>query len=343
MKLTKLFILATLFITEMLNAQSDFRPGYIIKITGDTVYGQIDYRGDLLMSNTCRFKDKNNTVIKYSPNDINAFRFIDNKYFISKDIDNEKVFLEYLINGKINIYYMRDDKGDHYYIDKEGERLSEIPYEEGIKRIGDKDVFYESTRHIGMISLYMQDAPEFQSRIQMLGKPEHNNLIKLAEKYHNTVCTGEECIIYEKKQPFFKVNFEMVVGVKNYIQKDYSIGEYYFTTGVIAHFWMPRVNEKLYFKTGVIYSQVEGDNEGLSYHIKIPTHIEYFAPNSYLIRPHISVGLMSPSYSGGIAIKINNMINIGFQGWANFDFEVAPWIPTELDNYSLLGSIYIDM
>ncbi|WP_016775860.1 hypothetical protein [Anaerophaga thermohalophila] len=190
MKLKNLILFGLLFSIGLLNAQTDFRPGYIIKNTGDTLNGDIDYRGDLLMSRLCKFRDKENIIKDYSPNDIIAFRFIDGKYYVSREINDRRVFLEYLIKGKVNIYYMRDENGDHYYLDKEDVKLTEIPYEEGIKYIDDKQVFYESKKHIGLLNYFMQDAPEFQSRIQSLKKPEHQTLIKLAEDYHNAVCEG---------------------------------------------------------------------------------------------------------------------------------------------------------
>ena len=203
------FILFGLFISSrLLNAQADFRPGYIIKSDGDTIYGTIDYRGDVLMGGICKFKDADNTIKTYSPTDLRAYRFIDSKYFVSKEVDSTTVFLEYLIKGKVNIYYMRDNNGDHYYLDKEGLRISEIPYEEEIKYIEDKLVFYESTKHIGFLSLYMKDAPDFQSQINSFGKPAHINLIELAEDYHNIVCEGEKCIIYGKNQVSFPVRLE---------------------------------------------------------------------------------------------------------------------------------------
>ena len=354
----------------MLNAQPDFRSGYIIEISGDTLFGEIDYRGDLLMSSVCRFKDDSNTIKEYSPNDITAFRFIDSKYFVSREVNDRKVFLEYLINGRINIYYMRDDKGDHYYLDKENVRLTEMPYEEGIKYIDNKRVFFETKYHIGLLCYYMNDAPEFQKRISSVKKPDHQNLInlaedynnavccifmklwfwinhqnliKLAEDYHNAVCEGEQCIVYEKKQPFLKVNLEGVAGVINFENVDRINDKYYFQSGVIAHFWMPRTNEKLYFKTGFLYCQVE-DRDGEKYkYLQIPAHIGYLAPNTYRIRPSISMGIMSPSYSGGVAIRINKRINIGVQSWVNFNFDKLPWIPSQLLNYSFLGNLYIEL
>ncbi|MDX2248115.1 MAG: hypothetical protein SF052_15120 [Bacteroidia bacterium] len=42
-------------ITGSVCAQKDLRPGYIITLENDTVKGEIDYRGDILMGDVCRF------------------------------------------------------------------------------------------------------------------------------------------------------------------------------------------------------------------------------------------------------------------------------------------------
>lgn len=340
MKIT--ILIGLLLLAGLLNAQTDFRPGYIISNTGDTLYGDVDYRGDLFMSIVCKFKDAENTINEYSPYDIKAYRFDDSKYYVSREIGKKKFFLEYLIKGKINVYYMRDENGDHYYLDKEDVQLTEIPYEKGIKYVDGKQVSYESNRHIGLLSYYMQDATDFQSRIQSIGKPEHRSLIKLAEDYHNNVCDDEQCIIYEKQQPLLKVNLEVVAGVVNFENIEGLNDKFYFQSGIIAHFWLPRTNEKIYFKTGFLYSEPE-QNGMKKRHLKVPAHIGYFAPSSYRIRPSVSIGLLSPSYSCGVAVKVNKYINIGVQSWINFDYNTVPWIPSKLFNYSLLGSLYIEL
>jgi hypothetical protein len=342
MKLKCLISIGLLISTRVLYAQSDFRPGYVIKTNGDTLFGQIDYRGDKLMSSICKFKSIDKTILEYTPNDITAFRFNGSKYYVSKEINNKKIFLEYLINGQVNIYYNRDGKGDHYYLDKKDVRITEIPYEEGTKIINDKQFYYESKKHIGILNYYLQDAPDLQSRIQSIQKPEHQNLIKLAEDYHNAVCKGEKCIIYEKKQPFIKVNIEAVAGTVKFAKYKGLINKYYFQSGIIANLWLPRTNEKLYFKTGFLFSQPKQNGEK-KIHLKVPTHLGYLAPNTYKIRPSISFGLLSPSYSGGVAFKINKRINIGVQGWVNFDYVKVPWIPSNLSNHSILGSIYMEL
>lgn len=205
MNLNRLIFFVFLLSAGLLNAQTDFRPGYIVENSGDTIFGYIDYRGDLLMSSICRFKDTDNTIKVFSPYEIMAYRFIDSKLFVSRKVNDKNVFLEYLIKGKINIYFMRDASGGHYYIDKENVELTEIPYEERIIYLYEVPFNHKSSKHIGVLSYLMQDAPEFKSRIESITKPDHQNLIKLAEDYHNTVCKDEECVIYQKSVPLIKI------------------------------------------------------------------------------------------------------------------------------------------
>ncbi len=235
MKRTTIILLGLLFSAHLLNAQTDFRPGYIIKTLGDTAFGQIDYRGDLLMSSVCSFEGSDNILNEYSPNDITAFRFTDSKYFVSREIDQKKVFLEYLIRGRVNIYYLRNESGDHYYLDKEGVELTEIPYEEGITEVDGKQMYFETKTHIGILFYIMQDAPVIQKRIETIKKPEHHNLIKLAEEYHNTVCPDEKCIIYTKSIPFIKIIPEVTFGLINYSNVEDLDDKYYIETGIIGH------------------------------------------------------------------------------------------------------------
>jgi len=339
MKLRSIILLGLLFPASLLNAQTDFRPGYIINKSGDTLSGQIDYRGDLFMSSLCRFKEADNTIKEYSPNDIEAYRFIDSKYYVSKEINKTIFFLEYLIKGKINIYYLRDETGDHYYLDKEDVKLTEIPYEEGIKYVDDKQVYFETTKHIGLLNYYMQDAPEFQTRIQTIKKPGHQNLIKLAEEYHNAVCKGEKCVIYEKSVPPVRIIPEMIGGVIKYSTIEHLNDKFYTHTGIIGHIWMPRTSEKLYFRTGVLFSQLNIDNEKSNF-FKIPCQLEFIYPKG-IFRPRIAYGLnfylpgfQSVSFNIGTNIKLTEKLFLS----ATSEIEFNPMvliIPKDLLSYSL--------
>lgn len=257
MKRIKLQILGLVFSTFLLNAQTDFRPGYIIFNNGDTLSGEIDYRGDILMSTLCKFKNVDGTIVEYTPNDLKAFRFTDGKYFVAMEAKNRKVFLEFLIKGKLNIYYLRDENGDHYFLDKDGIKLTEIPYEEGTKYVDDKQVFYTTKKHIGILSYHMNDAPQFQSRIQAFKKPNHQNLIKLAEDYHNAVCKDEKCVVYKKNVPLLKISVNPFVGLVKYSGFENFSPE----VGGLIYLWAPRTSEKIYFVTGFVRHNVVGKGQ----------------------------------------------------------------------------------
>ena len=345
MKLKKLVLLGFIFINGLINAQTDFRPGFIIRAEGDTIFGEIDYRGDLLMGEVCRFRlSERSYAVEFSPNDIIAYRFTDSKFYISKKVNGSKVFLEFLINGQVNIYYLREEKGDHYFLEKEGEKLTELPYEEGVRYKKDGTSYiYKSKQHIGILNIYMQDAPDFQSRIAGIGKPEHESLIKLAKDYHNKVCEGEKCVIYQRKLLFVKVNFGIVGGIINYANLEDLNDKYYIQSGVLIHFSMPRTNEKMYLKTGLLVSNVEKLNGDKYRYIRVPVHLGYLAPKTYKVRPFVSIGLFSPSYTGGLMIKLYKKLNIGLQANVNFFSGKFPLAPKELYNYSILTNIYIGL
>jgi len=325
MKLKFLFVVALIFVVGILNAQTDFRSGYVINNTGDTIYGKIDYRGDLLMGKVCRFKNSDNIISTYSADHILAYRFIDGKYYISKEINGKFQFLEFLINGKVNIYYLRDDNGDHYFIDKDEYGLNEIFYEQEIRTIDDKDRLYQSKKHIGLLSYYMQDAPELQRKINRILKPEHQNLLKIAEDYHNVVCKDEECIIYEKTQPILKVNLEVLGGAVNYENVVGLNDKFYFQGGIIANLWMPRINEKIYFRTGLLRSAInEFRGEEVLY--KIPLQIEYIY-SKYLINPKFAFGInyykpfhQTVAFMAGLNVRLSKSIN-----WSiNYEVDFNP-------------------
>jgi hypothetical protein len=348
--LKECFCLILLCLTGLLAAQTDFRAGYIIDLKNDTLIGDIDYRGDILMGEWCVFKPKNKeNVLKYAPKDILGYRFIDDKFFVSREIEGRTVFLEFLIKGKINIYYFRNGGGDHYFIEKEGQKLVELPYKEALDYKDNKMYLNKSTTHIGILRYYMQDAPAFQERIQQLEKPEHDDLIALAKDYHNAVCTNESCIIYKKKIPTVGVTLGLAIGFLSYNNVDFITDKNHFNIGILAHLRMPRVNEKLYFRTGILYSKVTIDKNSVVLY-KIPLQIEYIYPKG-AVRPTLAYGInvyrpigVTVGLMVGLAIKLDKNMSLGL----NYDIEfnpnsVLPILPTQMVAQTILAGVYIKL
>jgi hypothetical protein len=334
------FFILAIFSAKLLHAQADFRPGYVIRNNGDTLRGEVDHRGDLRMSDKCSFKGINQDIHEYSPNELLGYRFIDGKNYVSKDVNGKGFFLEYLIKGKISIFYLREDNTDRYYLVAEDGQLREIPYENEIKSIEDKKVFYESKKHIGLLSYYMKDAPALRSSIEAIRKPEHKNLIKLASRYHKMVTGEDTYVVYEKVQPSVQVLPEIVAGIIRYSKSDNLIDQNYLHMGLIANISMPKLSKNIYFRTGVFVSQLELEDRR-RYVYKIPLQLEYIYPKG-IFRPRCAYGvnILLPdffntlSFDVGANIKLHKSLFLSIMSEIGFTATPAFIVPENLLSYS---------
>jgi len=202
MKKTHVILIILLGIINPLFSQSDFRKGYIIKTDNDTIYGLIDYRGEKANSEKCCFKLKeSDEVTNYAPTEILSYRFIDDKYYISKEviINNtpEIKFLEFLVNGIVDLYYMRDLNGIHYFIEKSGNGIIELKQTEYEVIVNNVRYIKTSKEYIGSLKHFLGDAPNLKNSINDISL-SRRSLIKISENYHNQICKDNACIIYEK-------------------------------------------------------------------------------------------------------------------------------------------------
>jgi hypothetical protein len=285
----KILVFWGLLVTAgIVNAQSNFIPGYIITAEKDTLYGHIDFRSNKAMNTRCRFKAADNTITDYSPSDILAFRLLDSKYYISKKVGLDDFFLEYLINGKVDIFFMYDNLTFRYFIEKDDVMLTEIPYEEGIRLEDGKKLKYKSTTHIGYLFYYMQDAPHLHSKIKSIRKPNKSNLVNLALDYHNSAGEGEPVIIYERLLPLFNLSVEPFAGITKMVFFDMLT----IRSGVNFYLSSPRFNDQISFKTGVhfpLFANEEYEGSSLTiYHI--PAQLQYNFRTPGKLKPHVSGG-----------------------------------------------------
>jgi hypothetical protein len=349
-------------------AQTDFRPGYVLKNSGDTLFGEIDYRGAAYLAKKCRYREHPGDSIRvFTPDEIKAFRFIDSKYYVSRKIKDGMFFLEYLIKGEIDLFYIRDDDWDHFYIKKEDMPLVELPYKEEIVRKGHRTYLDPSKKHIGILNYYMQDAPNFYRRIHQVEKPKHENLIKLAKDYHDEVCKDEECIIYDEKVPWIKIALEPVGGFIKYNEID----DFKKELGLLIYVWQPRVSEKIYLKGGFIYNPLENifyRTEKINL-IKLPIQVQYMYPSSRL-KPRVGFGfnffsftmpeidmqgvapIFLPVYDHTHTIALNGGINYNLYRFVdlslNINTEFTPLLSEkdtgfEMVSYSVILGLYFEI
>ncbi len=282
-----------LFFSTFLSAQTGFRAGYVITQKGDTVRGQIYYKNVEEMCKVCTFKMKD-SLINYVPSNIAGFRFIDGKYFVSKKLKDKTVFLEFLVKGKVNVYFSTDMYADHYYIEKDSLGLTEMPYKEEYKIKGDNEFLIKSQKHIGLLTYYMQDAPELKAEILAIKTPNEKDLIALAKNYHKAVCNDNNCIVYEKAPQGVKVNLEVSVGFQYFTGSSFQLIQTPPLTQVLAHVWLPDLSENCFFKAGLKcgwLKVLDANSNPITFAmIQIPLQVEYVFP-SKIIQPKIGFGV----------------------------------------------------
>ncbi len=327
MKHYYLIIIVLLMSIGHLHSQSNFKPGYVIKTEGDTLVGEINYRDDQYMGEVCSFRShRKSAVIHFNAGEIEGFRFIEGKYYVSRNLKGKKVFLEFLIKGRLNMFHYRDNE-DHFYLEKEGVTLTELPYKDTIivDEYGGKH-FRKTNKYVGLLSYYLNDAPNLRSEINSIKWPNHENLIKLATDYHKAVCDGEKCIIYEKKLPVFKVNLEIAGGVVKGLYDNNTTQVPKFQGGIFAHVWMPVISENLFIKAGIMYTTCQYRLYNIHYGsifsfdqadgpiYKMPLQVEYVFTNS----------IISPKISAGFDIyAATNKKNYDYKAYDNF--KVGPY------------------
>lgn len=342
----------SLLVGKLVNAQTEYKPGYIINSVGDTITGELGYRDMLQMRSACRFRQDSSTFTEFTPYDIQAFRFEESKFFVSKEINDERLFLECLVGGKVNIYYQTDQQGEHYYIEKEGLALAEIPYHDGIRYVDDKKVSHQSTIHIGLLKYFMQDAPELHYQIESIEKPDHNSLIRLATDYHKSINKEDDLVIYEKFNSSFKIFPELIGGVIQYKNLYGLVDQPYGQFGVIGHIRLSGKSEKFYFRTGILVSKLEFQQENSPYYkstttfYRIPLQVEYIYPVGQ-IRPRLAYGwnFYSQGYSSvSVDFGLNLMVSESafFTVTTDVEFDQSALIiPSSLLSYSFkLGFLF---
>ncbi len=283
-------------------AQKDLRKGYIITNSGDTLSGMINFQGDIKNSKECVFYPEKDKKEEFHPFDIYGYRFEGGKYYVSKftEEDEKQIFAEYLVRGQKDLFYYRDNIGNHYLLSKNDSVLIEIPYEEKVVTIDGKTYLQESKEHIGFLKSYFSDCPSVYREIEIMKKPDKNNMISITKKYHDEICGENSCIVYKKNKIPVKFAVEPRLEMTHFKGETGFFNQY----GGLIYLWLPESNENLYFKTGFLYSKYEND---ISLY-KVPLRFEYVFPYK-VFRPKFDLGLntyfsQNQAYSEGLALTL---------------------------------------
>lgn len=188
--------------SSILLANDDFREGYLISNANDTTWGYIHYQGVFQESRVCLFRSEPNAKTKaYFPRDLKAFRFTGSRYFQSMEIQNDTkkdtVFMEYLLNGIVSLYSYYDNFAIRYFASSDDGTLLELKADDKIVYLNGKRYLKKDNRYIGVLKYLFAKSPSIMNRVETVDLTQ-KELVGIAHDYHQEVCDGVACIIYEK-------------------------------------------------------------------------------------------------------------------------------------------------
>jgi hypothetical protein len=331
----KLFVSLVLLWAVTSYAQS-FKPGYIITLKNDTIYGSIKYQNSNASALRCIFKKTEDTEERtYTPNGINGYRFENGKYYVSKNVEfngqTQPLFLEYIVDGIVDLYMLYQSNRDNYFIEKEN-KLYYLP--EGEKTIikEGKEYNYEDNRYKGILKTLFNESANASKKAETITL-NRESLINISTQYHNAVCEGEKCIVYKKEKTprtkklgiqygynalkiFTNTSFRFPDAYLSNFETSY---ETFNTVGFFFQINFPKLNENVFLQYSFMQGKVSHMGTASTAHPyqhgtynfnlkqQLTFHsltVQYVAPGNY-IRPYIKLG-GSTAYADLKNVKIND-------------------------------------
>ncbi len=128
LKTTLLSFVLLLWGSSWANAQSDFRPGYVVKLGGDTLKGLVEYQNAQRSALLCRFRaSKEQDVQEFLPSAALGYGVMGANSYEARltpmaEVETpllpaQQQFVEVIVRGPISLYARRDaQRRDHYYL-----------------------------------------------------------------------------------------------------------------------------------------------------------------------------------------------------------------------------------
>lgn len=328
--------LAILFclVSNFTKAQTNFQPGYVVTLSGDTLRGEVDARRAERSARIARFRASETAAAEeYKPLQIKGYGFVNGRVYQTETVmlldslpsvrSYEEVvlsrrpsFLEVIVQGAGNLLYLRDERGkDHYYV-----RVQNKPTEELIQSFQTQALksgtYRRPTNEFRKtLAVATQQCLAVQPAISNL-KYDQQSLIKLLSSYNQ--CVGSKSEIHASKDRKNHLMLGAVIGGEGsqLIITDNSRGfnstakgssSIKPVVGLACHLRLTGVNRTLTGRVELLYESQQYNAETLTplpamyalYRVKLtsitlPLLVRYTYPRGH-IRPFAQAGI-SASY-----------------------------------------------
>jgi hypothetical protein len=238
-------------------AQTDFRSGYVITLTSDTISGEIDYRSNAKNYKIARFR-KDGRIADYAPEQLLGYGFVNDKFYSTSVVPG--AFVEVLVQGEMSLY----KHGALFFIRKTNGGLHTLEYREVRERVVDGlDRIQENMRWKGLIVYMMFDCPPKQTALKALTFDERK-LTKVVKSYN--LCKKAVFVDFKARKPWTKFSAGISLGATNthfdveapgfpYLADRYSSSAP--TFGFVLGVSSPRLSERFAFQPEVNITKTE--------------------------------------------------------------------------------------
>ncbi|RYU79899.1 outer membrane beta-barrel protein [Hymenobacter persicinus] len=211
MKHYVLVLVALLLLTNAAAfAQTNFRPGYVVSLTGDTLRGQVDSRGAQRNARLSRFRvGEGGAVTEYTPSQLRGYGFTKGSVYevatvrladstaysktgvASTDTLRHPSFVEVVVAGPASLLLVRDRRDtDHYFLRMTGGPAQALM--QSTRRVEQNGKTYRQTgtEYRDTLAAALRSCPAVQASISALryGLSDFSKLVR----------TYNECVVVSK-------------------------------------------------------------------------------------------------------------------------------------------------
>ncbi len=227
-------------------SQGDYREGYIITHSKDTVFGEVSFASAQKSYQFCDFKKGNNKV-RYTPAQVQGYGFVNGRAYSSQIV--EEAFVETLVLGELSLY-----KFEYAFYVKKGDTIHKLESIDKIIEVDGKRMVRKDQKWKGILSLLTSDCRKSIHAFRQL-KFSERDLTKFVLIYNQ--CTGADFKDIKAGKAWSKISVGAMVGVNQSTLKTVNASVYsrkldntYHSTrpslGVFLNASSPRITERLY-------------------------------------------------------------------------------------------------
>jgi hypothetical protein len=179
---------------------NDFRDGYVILNSNDTLRGLVEAGVGSDAFKSCQFKlSKTDELRIYHPEDIKGYGIYMGRVYSSRKIQGkdqkfEKAFLRLIVSSLVSLYEFENE----FYVEKGEVSPYRLSNEETEFFAGGQRSLKKTNKHIAILNMLMSDKPQLKNAIREISLNE-KALIKLVEDYNNL--NGAAMINYNEDKP----------------------------------------------------------------------------------------------------------------------------------------------